>query len=127
LTDAYVFGSDITNADFISFSYSSSDQSHNITGAENPFIQGGLNADGSTTGPAEELDIYIPYVNPSFAANSGDWVLAATAYDTGVSTKFTLVSGAVPEPSTWAMMLLGFAGLGLGGYRKVKQAGVASA
>jgi hypothetical protein len=24
---------------------------------------------------------------------------------------------AVPEPSTWAMMLLGFAGLGLAGYR----------
>jgi hypothetical protein len=26
----------------------------------------------------------------------------------------------VPEPSTWAMMLLGFAGLGLAGYRKAK-------
>ncbi|HEY1781387.1 MAG TPA: PEP-CTERM sorting domain-containing protein [Roseiarcus sp.] len=29
---------------------------------------------------------------------------------------------ATPEPSTWAMMLLGFAGLGFGGYRKVKGA-----
>jgi hypothetical protein len=27
------------------------------------------------------------------------------------------LGGAVPEPSTWAMMLLGFAGLGLAGYR----------
>jgi hypothetical protein len=27
------------------------------------------------------------------------------------------VGGAVPEPSTWAMMLLGFAGLGFAGYR----------
>jgi phospholipase/lecithinase/hemolysin len=26
----------------------------------------------------------------------------------------------VPEPSTWAMMLLGFAGLGYEGYRKAK-------
>jgi outer membrane lipase/esterase len=26
---------------------------------------------------------------------------------------------AVPEPSTWAMMLLGFAGLGFFGYRKI--------
>jgi len=26
----------------------------------------------------------------------------------------------VPEPSTWAMMLLGFAGLGFTGYRRVK-------
>ena len=27
---------------------------------------------------------------------------------------------AIPEPSTWAMMLLGFAGLGYAGYRKRK-------
>jgi hypothetical protein len=32
------------------------------------------------------------------------------------------VGGAVPEPSTWAMMLLGFAGLGYVGYRKARQA-----
>ena len=30
------------------------------------------------------------------------------------------VGGAVPEPSTWAMMLLGFAGLGYAGYRRAK-------
>jgi len=28
--------------------------------------------------------------------------------------------GGVPEPSTWAMMLLGFAGIGFAGYRKAK-------
>ena len=28
-----------------------------------------------------------------------------------------VVGGVVPEPSTWAMMLLGFAGLGFAGYR----------
>lgn len=28
---------------------------------------------------------------------------------------------AVPEPSTWAMMLLGFAGLGFAGYRRAKR------
>jgi hypothetical protein len=27
-----------------------------------------------------------------------------------------------PEPSTWAMMLIGFAGLGLAGYRRAKAA-----
>jgi hypothetical protein len=26
----------------------------------------------------------------------------------------------VPEPATWAMMLLGFAGLGFAAYRKVR-------
>jgi hypothetical protein len=29
---------------------------------------------------------------------------------------FTLIGSAVPEPSTWAMMLLGFAGLGYAGF-----------
>jgi PEP-CTERM motif len=34
------------------------------------------------------------------------------------------VSGvaAIPEPSTWAMMLLGFAGLGFAAYRKAHRA-----
>ncbi len=30
--------------------------------------------------------------------------------------------GTVPEPSTWAMLLIGFAGLGFAGYRKAKTA-----
>jgi hypothetical protein len=37
---------------------------------------------------------------------------------TGNAFEFTLAS--VPEPSTWAMMLLGFAGLGFAGYRKAQ-------
>ncbi|HWY80433.1 MAG TPA: PEPxxWA-CTERM sorting domain-containing protein, partial [Roseiarcus sp.] len=32
------------------------------------------------------------------------------------------VGGAVPEPSTWAMMLVGFAGLGFAGYRSTQRA-----
>jgi hypothetical protein len=32
------------------------------------------------------------------------------------------ISGVVPESSTWAMMLVGFAGLGFAGYRKTKGA-----
>jgi hypothetical protein len=47
--------------------------------------------------------------------------------DLGSSFTFTLVSGAIPEPSTWAMILLGFAGIGFAGYRKAKQAAVARA
>jgi hypothetical protein len=36
---------------------------------------------------------------------------------------FTLVgSAAVPEPSAWAMMLLGFAGLSFAGYRASRRA-----
>jgi hypothetical protein len=32
------------------------------------------------------------------------------------------VGGGVPEPSTWAMMMVGFAGLGFAGYRRSKAA-----
>ena len=31
------------------------------------------------------------------------------------------ITGGVPEPSTWAMMLVGFAGLGFAGYRQTKR------
>ncbi len=34
---------------------------------------------------------------------------------------------AVPEPSTWAMMILGFAGIGFFGYRRSRKSGVLSA
>jgi hypothetical protein len=32
------------------------------------------------------------------------------------------VAASTPEPSTWAMMILGFAGLGFAGYRKSRKA-----
>jgi hypothetical protein len=35
---------------------------------------------------------------------------------------FTGLGGAVPEPSTWALMLAGFAGMGYSGYRRNKRA-----
>jgi hypothetical protein len=38
----------------------------------------------------------------------------------------TLLTTPVPEPSTWAMLLLGFAGLGYSSYRKTRQAAVAA-
>jgi hypothetical protein len=43
-------------------------------------------------------------------------------WGSGANQNFTLVIGtdAAPEPSTWAMMLLGFAGLAFAGYRRAK-------
>jgi hypothetical protein len=35
------------------------------------------------------------------------------------------LTSSVPEPSTWAMMLLGFAGLGFVGYRRTKKVAAA--
>ena len=39
---------------------------------------------------------------------------------------FSLSGTVVPEPSTWAMMLIGFAGLGFAGYRHLRRDGAAS-
>jgi hypothetical protein len=41
-------------------------------------------------------------------------------------TTVTLVSSSVPEASTWAMMALGFTGLGFAGYRASRRAAVAT-
>ena len=52
---------------------------------------------------------------PLTISSSGDVLF----YTTGASL--------IPEPSTWAMMLLGFAGLGFAGYRKSRRTTVAAA
>jgi hypothetical protein len=39
----------------------------------------------------------------------------------GPAAATTLTVAVVPEPSTWAMMVLGFAGLGFAGYRSPRK------
>jgi len=66
---------------------------------------------------------------PSFSqvGYSQTSVSAANLWDThSGSVTVTPVTGGVPEPSTWAMMLAGFAGLGLLGYRKTVKASLAA-
>ena len=52
----------------------------------------------------------------SFAAP----VTSVTFSSTQNSLEVASVASAVPEASTWAMMLIGFAGLGYAAYRKTK-------
>jgi hypothetical protein len=129
LADSYTFGADITAADFLSFDYSSSSFSFDIASADSPVLVGGLNADGSFNSEGE-LIFHSPAGVPLFVAITGEFNALRTnggTFNLGSTFAFTLVSGAVPEPSTWAMMLLGFAGLGYAGYRKARPAAVASA
>ena len=48
------------------------------------------------------------------------------AFD-GVTVGGRAVTGAVPEPSTWAMLLLGFAGIGFMAYRRKSKAALMAA
>jgi hypothetical protein len=93
---------------------------------------GGDNASGDFVGMVGASDLYVPqgYVSDSPLSDTATYdgqtfsSLGATpgtykwTWGTGPNQNFTLVIGTVvPEPSTWAMMLLGFAGLAFMGLR----------
>jgi hypothetical protein len=124
LADSYTFGSDLTLANFVSFHYSSSDIGFDVPSPDGLLFSGGLTADGSIVGP----DLAIIGEHEFGVLPGGKFLVdvTETGGDVGSTSDFTLVSGGVPEPSTWAMMLAGLASLGLAGYRKARQAAVAN-
>jgi hypothetical protein len=81
-----------------------------------------------------DIDEKTPYTGgPGFeynGASGGDFSRAYSGMTIPVSNNSGLVTGftvvAVPEPSTWAMMVLGFAGLGFAGYRASRRATAAA-
>jgi hypothetical protein len=58
------------------------------------------------------IDPYF-YLDPS-VADPQDYTLL---FSPGIINSPSNVADSVPEPSTWAMMLIGFGGLGYAGYR----------
>jgi PEP-CTERM motif len=58
-----------------------------------------------------------------------DWLRVGTdiTHQGPFNATFSLTGAVIPEPSTWAMMLLGFAGLGFAGWRRARRASPASA
>ena len=50
----------------------------------------------------------------------------AVSTDYGLVTGFNVATSAVPEPATWAMMLVGFAGLGFAGMRVSRKGSVSA-
>ena len=97
-----------------------------------PGLLSGINMDTNPADafPAGPLPSLGTFINP-FSQLNGDLVNQGTA---GQITSYTdaleftpanFTPGA-PEPSTWAMMVLGFAGLGFLGYRKSVKARVAA-
>jgi hypothetical protein len=78
--------------------------------------------DGVLYGGAQIPSVSVETLDPTTgAATSGPPLTGASGTFWGLAPD-PLRTSAVPEPSTWAMMLLGFAGLGFAGYRKSHKA-----
>ena len=71
--------------------------------------------------PLSDTSTYLSQTFSSLGVTPGTY---KWTWGSGANQNFTLViigtAGIVPEPSTWAMMALGFAGLGFLGYRKTR-------
>jgi hypothetical protein len=63
-------------------------------------------------------DITTNALGQFFAAD----ILSGTTGNTGAIDVSTVSTSSVPEPSTWAMMILGFVGVGFMAYRRKGQA-----
>ena len=87
--------------------------------------------DGNQHGYIDNGGVFTSFDPPGSASTTingindkGDIVGFYTNPTTDTTDGF--VGTPVPEPSTWAMMLAGFAGLGFLGYRKVRQGKLAA-
>ena len=81
--------------------------SFTLTGADLATMFPGTDVNGNQTDPLGNQLVRITGLQPFTTASFSS---------TGNSFEFTL--GSVPEPSTWAMMVIGFAGLGYAAFRR---------
>jgi hypothetical protein len=89
------------------------------------YISGGLLSGSSTFDNTTIASLGFTPGTYVFSWNSSvDSYVVGPAADDSITIQ---VGSAVPEPSTWAMMLIGFAGLGFAGYRaSLKAASIAA-
>ena len=91
----------------------------NLTGSISKSVRFGSVASGTITvdfGAGQP----ISYEGGSFTLTVDDLVINAPSTSGELTGEISniVVAAAVPEPSTWAMMLLGFAGIGFMSYRR---------
>ena len=126
LTDGYVYGTEITSAVFVSFSYTSNLTFAPIASDNLRTVFGILNSDGSSGG-----NFAVQAISGRFLAFAQTWAAEDDSQqnaNAGFTFGFTNVTPPpVPEPSTWAMMLIGFAGLGYAGHRASRKSAALAA
>jgi hypothetical protein len=76
----------------------------------------------TAAGQSVNIFSFFGQMTPPTGNAYGEFTSNPSAFGVG---HFTLT--AVPEPATWAMMLVGFAGLGVAGYRVSQKRGTATA
>jgi hypothetical protein len=103
------------------------DDPANGQGADNPTDTPGNMIDSFTHTAATLVDSFS-HNGIGIISDTGPFsmteqaVFTLTPFGQLVNRGQTEIKFAVPEPSTWAMMLLGFAGLGYAGFRKARSA-----
>ncbi len=113
---------------YFSFLWGSPDTYNGLTITSNQGVYNFNVSAGSLNFPVTNGDqSFSQYVQ--FQAGAGEVITSAlflsTTADAFEAANFNVVA-AVPEPSTWAMMILGFAGVGFMAYRRKNPAKAAS-
>ena len=93
-----------------------------VADSSNHYSIGFSNSLSSLTGdiPAT-LDVPLSFTPGPDDAGFGSFGFSSTTGDFGPGTlTYSIPTTGVPEPSTWAMILIGVAGLGYAGYRRVR-------
>jgi hypothetical protein len=116
----YTLGETLGDANLVSFTYGGTNLLSPFTiTATSP----GLYLFGVIDGPFPAGENVIVFSTSGFFESStgGNWCAGLICEgDNGSGGQWSIA--AVPEPTTWAMMVLGFGGIGFAGYRASRQA-----